>query len=314
MAHNINEERVFTVGQSWHGLGTIVETEQTAKEAIRLANLDYRVKKEPLFCLDKKLDNHVAIIREDNQGVLGITTNKYKIVQNTEAFSFFDVVVGEGQAIYHSAGALGKGERIWILAKLPNDIVIGGDDVVEKYLCLTNSHDGKSSLRMYWTAVRIVCENTLTLSTKDFKNGIAIRHTGNIKYKTQQARKLLNISIDYYNQFENIVKGLENRPMQEKELNDYFNKVLGINDSEEASTRKENQKGSLITLFDSGKGQKLGNKHSLWKAYNSVTEYIDHHSSIKNLEKDKTNKLKNIWFGNGAKIKTKAYTEALKLL
>lgn len=314
MSHNINEDRVFTVGKSWHGLGTIVEKEKTAKEAITLAKLDYRVKHTPLYIstnnTNKEVDK-VAIIREDNNEVLGITTPKYKIVQNVDAFSFFDVVVGEGQAIYHSAGALGKGERIWILAKLPNDIVMG-DDIIEKYLCLTNSHDGKSSLRMYFTPVRVVCQNTLNMSMADASKGIAIRHTGNINYKVQEARRILGLSINYYNQFEQIVKEMENRELQDKELNNYFNIVLEINDK--TSTRKENQKLDLLSLVDSGKGQKLGNKHSLWKAYNSVTEYVDHYRTVKNVKNDATNKLSSIWFGSGAKLKEKAYNQALELI
>lgn len=314
MAHNINENRVFTVGKAWHGLGTVVESEKTAKEAIILSKLDYNVKKTDLFTNDKKLNSHVAIIREDNQDILGITTNKYQIVQNVDAFSFFDVVVGEGQAIYHSAGALGQGERIWILAKLPNDIFINNDDVVEKYLCLTNSHNGKSSLQMYFTPVRVVCQNTLNMSMSDAKNGIALRHSGKIKNKIEEARQILGISINYYNQFESIIKGFENVDMQTDTLNRYFDTVLSINDGEETSTRKENQKDELLCLFENGKGQKLGNKHSLWKAYNAVTEYVDHNRTIKNIDKDGTNKLQSIWFGSGAKMKEKAYNQALALV
>ena len=320
MGHNINENsRVFTVGRSWHGLGTVVETEQTAKEAIKLARLDYNVNMTDLFAGERlseliKVPTQRAIIREDTREILGVTTEKYKIVQNTEAFSFFDTVVGEGQAIYHSAGALGKGERIWILAKLPNDIIINSDDVVEKYLCLTNSHDGKSSLRMYFTPVRVVCQNTLNMSMSDAKNGISIRHTGNIKSKVDQAREVLNISINYYNQFEQIIKQFEDFAMQRESLNKYFDNVLSINDNEEISTRKQNQKHDLLCLFERGKGQKLGNRHSLWKAYNAVTEYTDHKRTIKNLDKDKTNKLSSIWFGSGAKLKEKAYQEAVNLI
>jgi len=168
MAHNINEgKRVFTVGESWHGLGTVVQSEVKSSEAIKLAQLDYNVVKTPLFANDKQLDSHVAIIREDTKDILGITTPKYQIVQNIDAFGFFDTVVGDGQAIYHSAGALGNGERIWILAKLPNDIIINNEDKVEKYLCLTTSHDGKSALQMYFTPVRVVCQNTLNMSMSD---------------------------------------------------------------------------------------------------------------------------------------------------
>ncbi len=314
MAHNINENRVMTVGKSWHGLGTVVETEQTAQKAIELAKLDYKVIKADLFTSTKKLDSHVAIIREDNQDVLGITTSQYNVIQNVDAFGFFDTIVGEGQAIYHSAGALGKGERIWILAKLPNDIIINKDDIVEKYLCLTTSHDGKSSLKMYFTPVRVVCQNTLNLSMADSKNGISIRHSANYKTRIDEARKVLGISINYYDQFEKIVKQLENVAMDTAKMNEYFDKVLAINDDKEVSTRKENQKSELVTLFSTGKGQKLGNKHSAWKAYNAVTEYVDHYATVKNIQNDKTNKLKSIWFGNGAKLKEKAYNEAVALI
>ena len=197
MSANINEDnRVFTVGKSWHGLGTVVETEQTAENAIKLAKLDYNVAKENLYLKDAKvLRDNVAIIREDTRAVLGLTSPKYQIVQNANAFSFFDTVVGDGQAIYHSAGALGNGERIWILAKLPNDIIINANDKVEKYLCLTNSHDGKSSLKMYFTPIRVVCQNTLNMSMSDSKNGISIRHSGNIQNKVEKAREILRISI-----------------------------------------------------------------------------------------------------------------------
>lgn len=319
MAHNINENRVFTLGKAWHGIGTVVDTAQTAKEAITLAKLDYNVKMVDLFQGDRlsevlKVQGHKAIIREDNRQVLGITTQKYQIVQNTEAFKFFDGVVGEGQAIYHSAGALGQGERIWILAKLPNDIVINKDDTVEKYLCLTTSHDGKSSTLVYFTPTRVVCQNTLNISMANSKNGISIRHIGNIQGKIEEARKVLGISINYYNQFEQIVKGMETHDMQVAELNNYFDKVLSIEDDTEASTRKENQKSDLLSLFEHGKGQKTGNRHSLWKAYNACTEWIDWYRTVKNIDEDNSNKLKNIWFGSGAKLKEKAYNEAVALV
>jgi len=300
---------MFCVGTAWHDVGVRVETEKTAEEAIKLAGLDYAVSQSPLFANERKVEDFVAITRDDNKSILGITSPKYQIVQNVNAFSFFDTVVGEGQAVYHSAGALGQGEKIWILAKLPNDIIINRDDVVEKYLCLSNSHDGKSSLKMYFTPVRVVCQNTLNMSMADAKNGIAIRHTGNIKFKVDEARRILGISIDYYKQYEQIVKQLEEKPLTVEQVEGYFDKLLGIDETEEISTRKNNIKSDLLTLFEGGKGQKLGNIHSAWKAYNSVTEFTDHYATVKNLTEDKTNKLKNIWFGTGAKLKEKAWVD-----
>ena len=187
MAHNLNfNERTglysfFSVKQkAWHGLGQIVEQYPTSEEAIKYAGLNYEVAKSPLYIKgsnfvetpngiettdsEQKVPNYFANIRTDNNAVLGVVGNDYHIVQNREAFSFFDAIVGGGDGIlYETAGALGKGERIFITAKLPGYIRVGnGNDVTEKYVFLTTSHDGSGSITAAFTPIRIVCQNSAT--------------------------------------------------------------------------------------------------------------------------------------------------------
>ncbi len=140
--------------EPWHGLGTKLDRPATAAEAIKAARLDWTVSKKPL-CAGR--DGHVlvpdryAVVPDDRWGkqdcpIFGVVADSYKLLQNREAFRFFDPIVGEDAAVYHTAGALGQGERIWILAKLPSDIRVVGDDIAHKYLLLSNSHDGRSSV------------------------------------------------------------------------------------------------------------------------------------------------------------------------
>jgi hypothetical protein len=153
MAHNINEENgkhsFFSVNEkAWHGLGQIVEQYPTSAEAIQYAGLDYLVEKRPLFTnsLDNELagiDTGIAIpkievpgfyatVRTDNNNVLGVVGKDYEVVQNVNAFEFFDAIVDGGEGIlYETAGALGKGERIFITAKLPGYIRVGKQDLIE---------------------------------------------------------------------------------------------------------------------------------------------------------------------------------------
>ena len=318
MSHNINEERMFYYGETpWHGVGTELKQPATAREAIEAARLDYKVQLHPVMTDFKVINNVMATARHDNQDVLGIVSPKYRIIQNTEAFSFFDGVVGEGQAIYHTAGALGKGERIWIMAKLPNDIVIK-DDVIEKYLVLTNSHDGKSALKMYFTPIRVVCQNTLSMSLVDASGGISIRHSGNIKSKTEEAQRLLQIAGHSYKDFEDKTRLLTDTPLNVDKAERYFNRLIYNTETptreDFESTKTLNKRNELLGLFESG----LGNKnhlirHTAWTAYNAVTEYVDHRASIRNVMKNPSNRIKNIWFGAGAKIKQRAFVEALNL-
>lgn len=218
MAHNLfyNEQTekhsFFSVREkAWHGLGQIVEDYPTSAEAIRYAGLDYTVEKRPLFtnALNNELTGFApdfatskldvpaffATVRNDNDTVLGVVGKDYEVVQNADAFQFFDAIVGGGNGIkYETAGALGKGERIFITAKLPEYIKVGKQDMIEQYLFLTTSHDGFGSITAAFTPTRIVCNNTLNAAMRNHSGGIKIRHTASANDRLKQAHTLMGIS------------------------------------------------------------------------------------------------------------------------
>jgi phage/plasmid-like protein (TIGR03299 family) len=134
----------------WHGLGMRLDEPATDREAIETAGLNYLAELKDLQTTDGiPIPQRKAVVRSDSQQILGVVGTSYVPVQNHQAFGFLDAVVADGSLRYHTAGALGKGERIWMLAKLPDDIrVKNSDDITEKYLLLSNSHDGSSSLRV----------------------------------------------------------------------------------------------------------------------------------------------------------------------
>jgi len=317
MAHNLNENgnRMFYVGERpWHGLGTELKNPATSREAIMAAKLDYPVAVKKIYTEDQiEIPEHFATVRCDNNEPLGVVGGQYTPVQNVEAFDFFDSVVGEKLAMYHTAGALGKGEKIWILAKLPDIIKVTKDDIVEKFLLLSNSHDGKSALRMFFTPVRVVCQNTLNAALSSVKDGISIRHTGNIKTKIREAQRALGIALTFYSDFEKATTAMVEKKLDSNDVNTYFLSLLMDKDEVEMSTRKENQLEDLLGLFDHGRGNELPEvRHSLWSAYNACTEYSDHFRSVKN--DSPSNRLKSIWFGSGADFKMEAYNTALAML
>lgn len=173
MAHELantnNRPAMMYTGEvPWHRLGTRLDEPATAHEAINAAGLDYEVELTRLVTVnDIPIPHKLAVVREDSHAILGVVGNTYRPVQNRECFGFLDAVVADGSLRYHTAGALGKGERVWMLAKLPDDIrVKNSDDITEKYLLLSNSHDGSSSLRVFFTPIRVVCANTLAIAER----------------------------------------------------------------------------------------------------------------------------------------------------
>ncbi|RFZ91120.1 DUF945 domain-containing protein [Mucilaginibacter conchicola] len=216
MAHNLNyneqkgEYNFFSVKEkAWHNLGKIVEHYPTSAEAIQYAGLDYTVEKRPLFTYDSEnqngetdlvipeieVPNYFATVRTDTEDVLGVVGRDYQVVQNTDAFQFFDAIVGGGEGIlYETAGALGKGERIFITAKLPDYIRVGKEDLIEQYLFLTTSHNGFGSITAAFTPVRIVCNNTLNAALGHNSRAVKIRHTSSANDRIRQAHTLMGIS------------------------------------------------------------------------------------------------------------------------
>jgi phage/plasmid-like protein (TIGR03299 family) len=328
MAHNLNmvngkAAMFFTGEKPWHGLGTEVMGALTAEAAIKAAGLDWAVDREEVYRVTaagvSMIPGKRAIVRHDTGAVFNVLGEGYTPIENREAFSFFDSVVGDGGAIYHTAGALGAGEKTWILAKLPKDMEIDGTgDKVEKYLLLSNAHDGTQALRMHFTPVRVVCQNTLNLaqSGRGKGEGIAIRHTAGAAGAVQEAQRALGLAVKFYDGFDKTANELAARPCSRDAVKAYFEALIPDNVEAENKTRTENIRKALEHNFAHGAGNDLpGISGSWWAALNAVTEYVDHDRSTRGETETerRSNRLESLWFGSGARVKAQAWDTALEL-
>lgn len=319
MAHNLliqnGQASMFYINEvPWHGLGTRLDKPATAQEAIQAAQLDWPVIKLPLSAGSKHIPvpDKFAIVRKTGNlvqkmdPVLGVVGKDYTPLQNRDAFRFFDPIVGQNAAIYHTAGALGQGERVWILAKLPGHIRVVGDDITEKYLLLSNSHDGKSSVQIKFTPVRVVCQNTLTIALCDGQAYRVIHHA-DIHSKLENAHKMLGFINDRFDDMEETFQAMSRIKMNTDRLTEYLAEVY--------PTVKEPEKMELVQrdrnwseyFFDQGKGNRMpGVTGSLWAAFNGVTEWLDHRKSRQNPNQ----RLVSTWYGNSYQTKARAYSIA----
>ena len=240
MAHDIcvhnGEASMMYAGETpWHKLGTKLDGPVTSAEAIKAAKLGWEVVKRPIYAVGDgcmfPIPDKEAVLRKGEPGkpdgpVFGVVSKHYTPFQNTEAFEFFDSIVEGKQAIYHTAGALGKGERVWILAKLPGSIRVVGDDITDKYLLLSNSHDASSAIQVKFTPIRVVCQNTLTMALTG--GSIRIAHTRAIEEQLEQAKELLGLVQDRYADIEESFKAMARVQMDSRRLDNYLNSVFPI--------------------------------------------------------------------------------------
>ena len=189
------ETMMYVREKPWHGLGTQVEETPTSADALRLAGLDWTVEQRNIqVCGGTKISNYKANVRSSDGKVLGVVSDRYKIVQNAEAFEFTDSLIG-GEVHYETAGSLNGGKKIWLLAKLPDTEIAG--DKTEPYLCFSNTHDGSGAIRVCMTPIRVVCNNTLNLALDNAKRSWSVRHTGDIRRKAHEARACLYLAHNY---------------------------------------------------------------------------------------------------------------------
>lgn len=315
--------------EPWHGLGTKLNSPATSARAIQAANLDWEVVKKPLIAYDGKVSHpipdHFAVIRKDwlgqPQPSFGIVGSDYTPLQNRDAFAFFDSIVGEGAAIYHTAGALGNGERVWVLAQLPETIRVIGNDVADKYLLLSNSHDGGSAVQIKFTPIRVVCNNTLTMALRQGPT-LRVPHVKSLPQRMKRAADLLGIVGREFEAIERQFKAMAVHRLEEEQLDRYLHLVFpDPKDEENSDARARANLNRLwsVHFSEHGKGMDLpGVRGTLWAAYNGVAELVDHRQPrgdaatqpLFGKRQPDDRRLELAWFGEGYSSKARAYRVA----
>ena len=304
--------------EPWHRLGHKLDVPATAEDAIAAAGLDYEISLTDVSTVDGLMvPKTKAVVRYDSQTVLGTVSDRYCVVQNRQAFGFLDAVVADGGLRYHTAGALGQGEKVFLLAKLPGNLrVKTTEDVVDKYLLLSNSHNGSSALRVLFTLVRVACQNTLSMAlSRGNGQGVSIRHNGDLTAKIRDAQRVLGLATKFYDDAQSKIDRLASASPTHAQLDTYFKALYPDPLTEDDNGTARRTRERLRELFTTGIGHDmLGIKDTWWVAFNAVTEMLDHRTYRGRNEAERaTNRLQSIWWGTAAKVKEQAWESALEL-
>lgn len=352
MAHNIEINKVNGIEiasfvengkreRAWHGLGQVFDGQLTVKEALELSHADYKVEMRKVFAitpaiqqammtgtvdadliLDALVDGRQATMRMDKAKPLGIVSDSYGVVQNCDAFQFVDTLCTGGTGntpVIECAGVLGQGERVFITAKFPEQIILDNkhDDRVDMYIVFTTSHDGTGAVNVMVTPIRVVCNNTLNLALGKGGNAgkISLRHTSGINSRLDLTRKenaefafrTLNMYNIYKKSLEQAFEHLRNIRLSEKQLDNILAEVLltesnfklytdgGIN-HRDISTVGRNQFFSVKNAMERGVGQEYGERGTALWALNGLTTYYQNEKNFR----DEEQKFVNIMQGTAA--------------
>ena len=272
-----NVETMFYVRQApWHGLGVRVEEAPSSQDALRLSSLDWQVVQQAITTTEGvPIPGYKANLRDTDHQVLGVVTDRYRVVQNAEAFAFTDGLLGEGVR-YETAGPLQNGRKIWLLAKLPDKYIIEGDQI-DPYLVFSNSHDGSGSIKVAMTPIRVVCQNTLNLALSSAKRVWSTIHVGDLAGKMTEAHNTLLLAEKYMGQLGLEFSRLSKVKLSDQKVLQYIDQLLPMDDQHTQTHRKNIlriREDMKQRYFDAPDLQHVGK--NAYRFLNAVSDFATH--------------------------------------
>ena len=225
-----NVETMFYVREApWHGLGVRVESALNSADALEMSGLNWNVTQKPIMTTSGNLiPGYKANVRDTDNRVLGVVTDRYRVVQNSEAFAFTDALLGDGVK-YETAGSLQDGKKIWILAKLPDKYIIEGEQI-DPYLVFSSSHDGSGSIKVAMTPIRVVCQNTLNLALGTARRSWSTIHIGDLAAKMDEAHNTLLLAEKYMGRLGMEFSRLSKIKLSDQKVMEYIDLLLPMDE------------------------------------------------------------------------------------
>ena len=294
-----NVETMFYVRVApWHGLGVRVESALNSQDALIQSGLDWKVVQRPIMTTAyDPIPGYKANIRDTDNRILGVVTDRYKVVQNAEAFAFTDALLGEGVK-YETAGSLQDGKKIWILAKLPDKYIIEGEQI-DPYLVFSSSHDGSGAIKVAMTPIRVVCQNTLNVALSSAKRMWSTIHVGDLAAKMDEAHNTLLLAEKYMGTLGSEVSKLSKIKLSDAKVMEYIDMLLPM-DEQPTDTHRKNirriREDLRIRYFDAPDLEHVGK--NAYRFLCAVSDFATHAKPLRETANYRENMFAKTMEGN----------------
>jgi phage/plasmid-like protein (TIGR03299 family) len=315
MSHNV-ETMAYAGAVPWHGLGVSVPSDLTPEQMLQAAGLNWEVQKFPTFAIldDNDPDSVIetgqsALVRTSDKKMLDVVSDDWNPVQNAEAFEFFNEFVMAGDMEMHTAGSLRDGQIVWGLAKIKQSFELFKGDQIDSYLLFSNFHKYGFSTDVRFTPIRVVCNNTLTLSLNSkVERMVKISHRK--QFDASQVKDMLGIATDKLEKYKDMAQFLGSKMAKNESVVEYFERIFPLNKvtEEEKSEGKRSKNADLaLGILHTQPGAEYA-EGSWWQAFNAVTFMTDHL-----VGRSPDTRLQSAWYGYNKGLKTKALELAVEM-
>lgn len=298
----------------WHGLGKKVPADLTPEQMLEAAGLNWEVEKHPTFAVldysdpDSVIETGQSVlIRSTDKKMLDVVSDDWNPVQNAEAFEFFNEFVMAGDMEMHTAGSLRDGQIVWGLAKIKDSFELFKGDQIDSYLLFSNFHKYGFSTDVRFTPIRVVCNNTLTLSLNS-KVERMVKITHRKQFKADEVKDMLGIATEKLQQYKEMAQFLGSKKAKHESIVEYFERVFPMSKGAEEEPGKRSRNANMaIDLLHTQPGSEFA-EGSWWQPFNAVTYMTDHI-----MGRSVDTRMQSAWYGYNKGLKTKALELAVEM-
>jgi phage/plasmid-like protein (TIGR03299 family) len=321
MAHEIEfvdgvAQMAYAGSVPWHGLGVSVPADLTPDQMLEAAGLNWEVKKFPTFAIldDNDPDSVIetkqsALIRMKDKKMLDVVSDDWNPVQNAEAFEFFNEFVMAGDMEMHTAGSLKNGQIVWGLAKVKESFELFKGDQIDSYLLFSNFHKYGFSTDVRFTPIRVVCNNTLTLSlSSSVERMVKISHRK--QFNPANVKDMLGIATDKLQKYKEMAQFLGSKKAKTESIVEYFERIFplaGATPEDKAEGKRSKNANIALGILDTQPGSEFA-QGSWWQPFNAVTFMTDHV-----MGRSADTRMQSAWYGYNKGLKTKALELAVEM-
>lgn len=314
MAHEIEivdgkAQMAYAGDTPWHGLGTRVPADLTPEQMLEAAGLNWEVEKVEAFAKvgGKNVSvNRSALVRTSDNKILDVVSNDWNPVQNSEAFEFFNDFISEGDMEMHTAGSLKGGQIVWALAKVKDSFELFGGDRVDSYLHFTNFHKYGFSTDVRFTPIRVVCNNTLTLSLNTkVERMVKISHRR--EFEGDNVKMMLGIAAEKLAKYKEMAQFLGSKRYTSENIVDYFKRVFPVAGGDKTKKEVSKSAARALEVLETQPGSEFA-RGTWWQAFNSVTYFTDHLAG-----RTADTRMTSAWYGSNRGLKATALETAIEM-
>lgn len=315
MAHNIEMRAdgtacmTYSGEKPWHNLGVEVPADLTPDQMLEAAGLDWEVEKVEAYAnvAGKNVSvGRSALVRTSDNKILDVVSNDWNPVQNSEAFEFFNDFIAEGDMEMHTAGSLCGDQIVWGLARVKESFELFGGDRVDSYLHFTNFHKYGFSTDVRFTPIRVVCNNTLTLSLNTkVEKMVKISHRR--EFDGDNVKLMLGIAHEKLAKYKEMATFLGSKRAKNEDVVEYFKRIFPTGENAKKQNELCRNAKTALSIIETQPGAEFA-EGSWWQIFNTVTYMTDHL-----LGRSSDTRLTSAWYGHNKGLKTKALETALEM-